>query len=79
MTGNKFKEKIYNKYTGFHSGRKEISFRDLMQKNPTRALYLAVKGMLPKTRLAKEMINSLKIYPLNEHPHVAQKPKELKI
>ena len=79
VTGNKWKEKIYNKYTGYHSGRKEMAFRDLIKKNPARIIYLAVKGMLPKTRLAKQMIDALKIYPEQEHPHVAQNPKELKI
>ena len=79
VSGKKMKDKIYDKYTGYPSGRKEISLQDLMQKNPTKALELAVKGMLPKNKLRKKMLLSLKIYPELEHKHIAQKPREAEL
>ncbi len=79
LTGKKMLEKIYDKYSGYPGGRKEISLRELLNKNPSKVLYLAVKGMLPKNRLAKRMLNSLKIYPEDSHPHKAQSPKQIKV
>ena len=79
VTGNKLKEKIYDKYSGYPDGRKEISLENLMKKNPTKALYLAVKGMLPKNLLAKKMLRSLKIYPEEEHRHPAQNPQKIEV
>ena len=79
LTGKKMLEKIYDKYSGYPGGRKEISLRELLNKNPSKVLYLAVKGMLPKNRLAKRMLNSLKIYPEDNHPHKAQSPKQIKV
>jgi large subunit ribosomal protein L13 len=76
-SADKHKDKIYDKFTGFHSGRKEMSLKVLMSKNPSRVLYLAVKGMLPKNNLGARMLKSLKIYPEAEHKHKAQKPQEL--
>ncbi|OQX80548.1 MAG: 50S ribosomal protein L13 [Candidatus Omnitrophica bacterium 4484_70.1] len=79
VTGNKLKEKIYDKYSGYPDGRKEISLENLMKKNSTKALYLAVKGMLPKNLLAKKMLRSLKIYPEEEHRHSAQNPQKIEV
>ena len=79
VTGNKWVKKIYDKYSGFPSGRKEITMQGLFKKNPSRIIYLAVKRMLPKNKLAKSMINSLKIYPHDEYPHQAQKPKKIEL
>lgn len=77
LTGKKQKEKKYDKYSGYAGGRKEISFEELTEKNPAKALMYAVKGMLPKNLLRKEMLRSLKIYPGAEHKQVAQKPQKI--
>jgi len=74
VTGDKWKEKIYDKYSGYPKGRREITLGELMQKNPTKALYLAVKGMLPKSKLGKMMLRCLKIYPEENHYQQAQRP-----
>ena len=79
ISANKGESKIYDKYTGFHSGRKEMRFKILMEKNPSRILYLAVKGMLPKSNLGAQMLRSLRIYPEGEHKQLAQKPQPLNI
>ncbi|MCP4652543.1 MAG: 50S ribosomal protein L13 [Candidatus Omnitrophica bacterium] len=79
VTGNKESDKIYDKYTGFQSGRKEITYKELKEKNPSKILYYAVKGMLPKNWLGKRMIRSLKIYPDNQHAHQAQQPQTIEV
>ncbi|KTC87377.1 MULTISPECIES: 50S ribosomal protein L13 [Legionella] len=79
VTGRKFKEKMYHHHTGFPGGIKSISFDKLQAKNPVRIIELAVKGMLPKNPLGREMYRKLKVYAGNEHPHTAQVPKQLEI
>lgn len=79
VTGRKFKEKIYYRHSGFPGGIKSISFDKLQEKNPIRIIELAVKGMLPKNVLGREMYRKLKVYAGNEHPHTAQQPKQLEI
>lgn len=79
VTGKKFEEKIYDKYSGYPGGRKEITLKELMKKNPSKVLYLAVKGMLPKNKLRKRMLRALKIYPEDKHPHLAQKPEKIEV
>ena len=79
VTGRKFKDKIYYSHTGFPGGIKSISFDKLQEKHPARILELAVKGMLPKNPLGREMFRKLKIYTGSEHPHEAQQPKKLDI
>jgi len=79
LTGKKMLEKVYDKYSGYPGGRKEITLSELLKKNPSKVLYLAVKGMLPKNRLAKRMLNSLKIYPEDKYPHQAQSPKLVEV
>jgi len=79
VTGKKVKDKIYDKYTGYQSGRKEMNYETLMEKNPTRAVYYAVKGMLPRNSLGKLMLRSLKIYANEVHPHQAQNPKKIEV
>ncbi len=79
VTGRKFKEKIYYHHTGFPGGIKSTSFDKLQQKNPARIIELAVKGMLPKNTLGREMYRKLKVYVGSEHPHTAQQPKKLEI
>lgn len=72
MTGNKPKEKMYKFYSGFPKGLREVSFENMMKKDPTYALTHAVKGMLPKSRLGRKMLTRLLVYPGSEHPHLAQ-------
>jgi large subunit ribosomal protein L13 len=79
VTGRKFKDKIYYSHSGFPGGLKTISFDKLQEKNPTRIIELAVKGMLPKNSLGRDMYRKLKVYAGVEHPHEAQQPKELVI
>ncbi|WED42472.1 50S ribosomal protein L13 [Legionella cardiaca] len=79
VTGRKFKEKMYYHHSGFPGGIKSTSFDKLQQKNPVRIIELAVKGMLPKNPLGREMYRKLKVYAGNEHPHTAQQPKQLEI
>ncbi|MBN3039953.1 MAG: 50S ribosomal protein L13, partial [Candidatus Omnitrophica bacterium] len=62
-TGNKEKKKIYDKYSGYPSGRKVMNLSTLREKNPSKVLLLAVKGMLPKNNLGAMMFKSLKVYP----------------
>ncbi|KTC85138.1 50S ribosomal protein L13 [Legionella brunensis] len=79
VTGRKFKEKMYYHHSGFPGGIKSTSFDKLQKKNPVRIIELAVKGMLPKNPLGREMYRKLKVYAGNEHPHTAQQPKQLDI
>ncbi len=79
VTGNKTKDKKYYHHTGFPGGIKEINFEDLVAKNPERPIRLAVKGMLPRGPLGRDMLRKLKIYGGPEHPHAAQQPKTLEI
>ncbi|MBD3264528.1 MAG: 50S ribosomal protein L13 [Candidatus Omnitrophica bacterium] len=79
VTGKKIEEKIYNKYSGYPGGRKEISLGELLKKNPSKVLYLAVKGMLPKNKLGTKMLKSLRIYPDGQHDHQAQKPQVVEV
>ena len=79
VTGQKFKEKIYYHHSGFPGGIKSISFDKLQEKHPVRILERAVKGMLPKNTLGREMYRKLKVYVGTDHPHAAQQPKQLEI
>ena len=78
VTGNKTTDKKYFSHTGFPGGIKEINFSQMMEKFPQRAIEKAVKGMLPKNRLNRQIIKKLKVYSDENHPHEAQNPKELK-
>jgi large subunit ribosomal protein L13 len=79
VTGRKFKNKMYYRHTGYPGGIKSDSFEKLQARNPVRIIELAVKGMLPKNPLGREMYRKLKVYVGNEHPHTAQQPKKLDI
>ena len=79
VTGNKTSDKIYYSHTGFPGGIKEISFEKLIAKAPERVLEAAVKGMLPRHPLGRDMYRKLKVYAGTNHPHAAQQPQELKI
>ncbi|NJN93523.1 MAG: 50S ribosomal protein L13 [Anaerolineales bacterium] len=77
VTGQKMSQKKYYRHSGYPGGLKEISLRDQLQKFPERVLESAVRGMLPKNRLGRQMFKKLKIYPGPNHPHQAQQPKPM--
>ncbi len=79
VTGNKLKDKMYYKHTGFIGNLKSISLGDLLERAPERALELSVKGMLPKNSLGRTMLKKLKIFSGAEHAHAAQQPQPLDI
>jgi large subunit ribosomal protein L13 len=79
VTGNKTSDKMYYHHTGYPGGIKSISFDKLMDKAPERAIQSAVKGMMPKNKLARAMLSKLKVYAGSEHPHQAQQPQLLEI
>lgn len=72
VTGNKLEDKIYYRHTGYMGGLKETALKDLLAKNPRRVLELAVRGMLPRNRLARHVLGHLKVYAGPDHPHEAQ-------
>ncbi len=76
FTGNKLSNKIYYRHTNHPGGLKEETAEKLMARAPERILEKAIKGMLPKTKLGRQMYRNLYIYKGDIHPHVAQKPKE---
>lgn len=78
LTGNKMSDKTYISYTGYPGGQRFISPKELMAKHPIRVIEKAVRGMLPRNRLGRAIFKNLYIYAGNEHPHVAQNPKEVK-
>ena len=78
FTGNKMDEKEYVHYTGYPGGQRFASPVEWMKKNPTLILENAIRGMLPKNRLGREIFRNLHIFAGKEHPHSAQKPKEIK-
>ena len=79
VTGNKTKDKMYYRHTGYPGGLREMSFEKLIDHKPERVIELAVKGMLPKGPLGRAMHSKLKVYAGAEHPHAAQQPQELNI
>lgn len=79
VTGNKAKDKIYYRHSGYPGGLKEISFEKLQAKAPERVFMLAVKGMLPKGPLGYATLKKLKVYAGPEHHHAAQQPQLLDI
>ncbi len=72
VTGNKAKQKVYYRHSGYPGGLKSITYDKLMQANPTRVIEHAVKGMLPHTRLGASIMKKLKVYVGDTHPHLAQ-------
>lgn len=79
LTGKKLENKLYRYHTGYIGGMKEIKYKKLMADKPEFALQLAIKGMLPKNSIGREMIKKLKVFTGAEHIHAAQKPIELKL
>ena len=79
LTGKKLENKFYRYHTGYIGGLKEISYKKMMEEKSDLAVYEAVKGMLPKNSLGRQMLKKLKVYKGAEHNHAAQKPEELKL
>lgn len=79
LTGRKADQKVYYRHSGYPGGFKVIPYRTQMAQFPTRPLELAVRGMLPKGRLGRQMYRKLKVYASETHPHQAQKPKVLEL
>jgi large subunit ribosomal protein L13 len=74
VTGNKRADKKYYRHTGYPGGIKERSLNDMLERRPEEVIRRAVKGMLPRNRLARKQLTKLKVYAGPDHPHVAQKP-----
>jgi large subunit ribosomal protein L13 len=79
VTGKKKKDKVYYRHTGYPGGLKMTNFNDLQDKFPERVLEFAIKGMLPRNPLGREMFRKLKVYSGMEHPHAAQQPQLLEL
>ena len=79
VTGNKARDKIYHRHSGYPGGIYSTSFEKLHARHPTRVLEKAVKGMLPKGPLGYAMLRKMKVYAGTAHPHAAQQPKALEI
>ena len=79
VTGKKMDQKIYYNYSGYVGGLKETTLKEKLAKKPEDVLYLAIKGMLPKGPLGRQMIKKLHVYAGPEHEQAAQQPKELEI
>lgn len=79
VTGKKATDKMYYKHSGFPGGLTELSFNEVMAKDPTKAMFLAVRGMLPVNKLRDDRLKRLKIYAGTEHNHEAQKPEAISV
>jgi large subunit ribosomal protein L13 len=79
VTGKKATDKTYYTHSGYPGAIKKETFRHLLVKHPERPIELAVKGMLPKNVLGRQMLGKLKVYGEGAHPHQAQKPEPLKV
>jgi len=79
VTGSKFTQKNYYHHTGYPGGLKTKSFEKMQEDTPEKIIEKAVKGMLPKNKLANQIIKKLKVYSGSLHPHIGQQPKELSI
>jgi large subunit ribosomal protein L13 len=79
VTGNKRTEKLYYRHSGYPGGLKSRTLEEMLDRRPEEVIRHAVKGMLPRNRLARKQITKLKIYAGPEHPHAAQKPEPLEI
>ncbi|MGB4967597.1 MAG: 50S ribosomal protein L13 [Candidatus Saccharimonadales bacterium] len=79
VTGNKMEDKMYYRHSGFPGGLKEAQLKDVMAKDSSRAVFEAVRGMLPGNKLRDARLQRLKIYPGEEHNHAAQKPEKLNL
>ena len=79
LTGNKLNDKIYYNHSGYTGGLRERTAKEMVEKYPVEMIERAVKGMLPKTRLGRQMYKKLFVYAGNEHPHAAQQPEVMEV
>jgi large subunit ribosomal protein L13 len=79
LTGKKEMQKEYFRHSGYMGGERFIPFKKLLATRPERVIELAVKGMLPKNKLGRQMASKLRVYPTSEHPHGPQSPQKLEI
>lgn len=79
LSGRKLDQKFYHRHSGFPGGLRSIDARTVREDDPERMIQQAVKGMLPKNRLSRQLIKKLKVYAGSEHPHAAQQPKPLPV
>jgi len=79
VTGKKLDDKVYYKHSGYLGGLKKETLRSLLNRKPETVVTLAVRGMLPKTKLGRQMIKKLKVYKGSEHPHSAQNPQPVDV
>ena len=79
FTGSKNDQKLYRRHTLYPGGLRETSVKEMFEKKPEKVIELAVKGMLPKTKLGRAMVKKLKVYAGSDHRHTAQKPEVLEI
>lgn len=79
LTGSKREQKIAYRHSGYPGGLKAVGYTQLLEENPTRAVEKAVRGMLPKNSLGRQMLRKLKVYAGPEHPHAAQQPASFQI
>ena len=78
VTGDKMVQKKYYRHSGYPGGIKELQLKEVIEKDPSRVIVEAVKGMLPKNKLASERLGRLRVFAGAEHAHAAQNPKEIK-
>ncbi len=79
VTGKKTEQKEYDFYSRFPGGHKYVSFADMLEKSPERVIEMAVRRMLPKTKLGKQMLRKLKVYRGSEHNQQAQQPQKIEL
>jgi large subunit ribosomal protein L13 len=79
VSGNKRADKLYHRHSGYPGGLKTRTLGDMLERRPEEVIRIAVKGMLPRNRLARKQITKLKVYAGPDHPHVAQKPQPMEI
>ena len=77
VTGNKLDQKMYHRHSGYPGGLRSRTLREQLERRPTEVLRKAVKGMLPRNRLARQQLTKLKVYAGPDHPHAAQQPKTM--
>lgn len=79
LTGNKWAQKEYIRHTGYPGGQRVVGATDMMAKHPTRMVENAIRGMLPKNKLGRQMFRNLRVYAGTEHPHEAQEPVKFEL
>lgn len=79
VSGKKTEQKLYRRHTGYPGGLRELTYEEMREKKPTEIVRKAVKGMLPRTRLARQQLRKLKVYAGPEHPHAAQTPENYEV